>query len=330
MPPHEDDLPKDDEDLTNEEDFLRRMPKVELHLHLEGTMEPELLMKLAKQNKIKLRFKTVEEIRQAYDFQDLQSFLDLYYEGMSVLIEEQDFFDLAMEYLKKMKEETTRHVEVFFDPQPHLQRGVAFETVVNGFHRALQTAADEFDISFHLIMCFVRHLPVEDAFRTLELSKKHKDKIYAVGLDSTEKGYHPSLYKELFAACREAGYRCVAHAGEEGPPEYVFSALDDLKVERIDHGVRCMEDPSLVARLVEEQIALTVCPLSNVKLCVIKCMGDHCIRKMLHAGICVTVNSDDPAYFGGYLTSNYLALSQDVGVTRPEHIQLAKTSSSRK
>ena len=324
MPPHQDD-PIDNESLS-EEAFLRRMPKVELHLHLEGTLEPTTLMALAKRNNVKIRFQSLEEIEKAYDFSDLQSFLDLYYEGMSVLIQEQDFYDLAMEYLVKMRDETTRHVEVFFDPQPHMERGVSFDTVVNGYHRALATAHDQFDISFHLIMCFVRHLPVEDAMKTLELSKQHKDKIYAVGLDSTEKGNHPSTYKELFEECRKMGYRCVAHAGEEGPPEYVHSALNDLKVERIDHGVRSMEDPKLVDRLVKDQIPLTVCPLSNVRLCVFKCMGDHCIRKMLEAGICVTVNSDDPAYFGGYLTSNYLALSEELGMTRQEHIQLTKNS----
>jgi adenosine deaminase len=304
------------------------MPKVELHLHLEGTLEPDLLLKLAKKNNIRIGFGTVQEVQNAYNFSSLADFLKLYYEGMNVLVDESDFFELAWAYLTKVHQENVVHVEVFFDPQPHMQRRVPFEAVVEGFSGALKKAELEYGMSSRLIMCFVRHLPVESMFETLEMSLPFKDLIAAVGLDSTELGNPPIKYKELFEKAREYGYDCVAHAGEEGPPDYVTGVLDHLKVKRIDHGVRSAEDPELMARLAREQTPLTVCPLSNCKLCVFKSMNEHSLMKMLDAGLCITINSDDPAYFGGYITDNFLAVAGEsaLGVQRKDVIRMVQNS----
>src|SRR5574337_1729484 len=283
----------------NLDQFIRDLPKAELHVHLEGTLEPELLCEMARRNRLTLRFATVEELRQGYRFHDLQSFLDIYYEGTCVLLSEQDFFDLTWAYLKRAAQQHVRHVEIFFDPQAHTDRGVPFETVIRGIHRALEEAAPRLGISSRLIMCFLRHLSAEAAMRTLETSLPFRDWIVAVGLDSSELNHPPNKFVEVFQRARAEGYLTVAHAGEEGPPNYIRQALDLLKVSRIDHGVRCLEDPALVERLVCERIPLTVCPLSNVKLRVFKSPEDHNLKKLLDLGLCVTVNSDDPAYFGG-------------------------------
>ncbi|KAI2500528.1 Adenosine/AMP deaminase [Fragilaria crotonensis] len=306
---------------TSMEDFVRLMPKVELHLHLEGTMEPSLLLALAKKNQVEIEFNTIEEVQNAYNFSSLDEFLKLYYQGMDVLVEESDFYDIAWGYLTRVHEENVRHVEVFFDPQPHMQRGVTFETIVKGFSTALQAAESQFKMTSKLIMCFVRHLPVEDMFETLEASFPFRHLIAAVGLDSTELGNPPIKYKELFEKAREYGYECVAHAGEEGPPEYVTGSLDHLKVKRIDHGVRCAEDPDLVARLAKERIPLTVCPISNCRLCVFSSMKEHNLMKLLNEGVCVTINSDDPGYFGGYITDNFLAVVNEPALqVEREHV----------
>lgn len=310
------------------DNFVRLIPKIELHCHLEGTMEPDLLLKLAKKNNIELSWQTVEEVKVAYNFTSLDDFLKLYYQGMDVLVEESDFYELAWAYLTCVNDQNVRHVEVFFDPQPHMERGVSFETVVTGFSNALLNAEKEYNITSRLIMCFVRHLPVEDMFATLEISKPFKHLIAAVGLDSTELGNPPIKYKELFEKARSYGYECVAHAGEEGPPEYVTGSLDHLQVKRIDHGVRSAEDPELMKRLAKERIPLTVCPISNCKLCVFSSMKEHNLKMMMDAGICVTINSDDPAYFGATLTDNYLAVVNEpaLQVGREEVIQLVQNS----
>lgn len=308
------------------QELIRKMPKAELHLHIEGTLEPELMFKLTQRNGIRLRFQSVEEVRKAYDFHNLQSFLDIYYEGAQVLIHEQDFYDLARAYLDRMADENVRHVEVFFDPQTHTERGVSFETVIKGFHRALEDAQYLYGISSHLILCFLRHLSAEAAMQTLEQALPFKQWITAVGLDSSEVGHPPSKFKAVFDRARNEGLLTVAHAGEEGPPAYIWEALDLLKVKRIDHGVRCLEDPLLVERLKKERMPLTVCPLSNIKLCVFQNMAQHNLKILLEKGLCVTVNSDDPAYFGGYVTQNYLATQQALDLTPEQIIQLAKNS----
>jgi adenosine deaminase len=293
-------------------EFIKGVPKVELHLHIEGTLEPSLLMALAERNNVPLEHNSVEEIHAAYKFNDLGDFLKLYYQGMEVLIQEQDFFDLTWTYLERVHtNDNVRHVELFFDPQPHLHRGVAFDVVVNGIHRACVQAKTQFDMSSKLLMCFVRHMPIDDAFRTLELACQHKDKISGVGLDSTEQGNHPEKYVELFDAARAHGFHTVAHAGEEGPADYVRGAVELLKVQRVDHGVRCYEDPEVVQLLKREKIPLTMCPISNICLCIFPKMADHNIKKLLDLGVCVTINSDDPAYFGGYITDNYQALADE-------------------
>lgn len=303
------------------DEFIRLMPKVELHLHLEGTLEPEMLLKLAKQNSAKIDYETVEEVQKAYNFSNLDDFLKLYYEGMNVLVEESDFYDLAWAYLTRVHSENVVHVEVMFDPQPHMERGVAFETAVKGFSGALKAAETEYNMTSKLIMCFVRHSSVESMFETLEASLPFKDLIAGVGLDSTELGNPPIKYKELFEKAREYGYACVAHAGEEGPPDYVIGSLDHLKVNRVDHGVRSAEDPQLLARLAREQVPLTVCPISNCKLCVFQSMKEHNLKTMLDAGVCVTINSDDPAYFGGYITDNFAAITKEPALNiRREHV----------
>ncbi|WP_151671800.1 adenosine deaminase [Nitrincola schmidtii] len=302
------------------------LPKAELHLHIEGSLEPELMFTLAKRNGIRLSYASVEEIRQAYQFQNLQEFLDLYYQGMSVLQTEQDFYDLTWAYLQRIHQEGVVHTEIFFDPQGHLERGISLETQIQGIHKALVNGRSELGISFKLIMSFLRHLSEQSAFETLALAMPWLSVIDGVGLDSSEVGHPPEKFTRVFAKCRELGLRVTAHAGEEGPPEYVWQALDLLKVQRIDHGNRALEDSALVAWLVEEQIPLTMCPLSNLKLCVIKDVADHPILRSLEMGLLVTVNSDDPAYFGGYMMDNFNALIDALPLTEDHVRQLAKNS----
>lgn len=306
--------------------FIAGLPKAELHLHIEGTFEPELMFKLAERNGITLPYESVEALHKAYDFNQLQDFLDIYYQGMNVLRTEQDFYDLTWAYLEKVQAQNVRHVEIFFDPQGHVSRDVPFETALNGIHSALQDSKEKFDISFGIIMCFLRHLDEEDAFKTLESALAHKDKIIGVGLDSSELGHPPSKFERVFAKAREEGFHAVAHAGEEGPPEYIYEALDLLKVERIDHGNTSMKDIELLKRLAAEQMPLTVCPLSNTKLCVVDDMKNHPLPAMLGAGLKVTLNSDDPAYFGGYLNENYEAVSDLINNDKENMAQIAKNS----
>jgi adenosine deaminase len=293
--------------LTN---LIQRIPKAELHLHIEGTLEPEMMMTLAQRNRIELPYASVDEIRDAYNFSNLQSFLDIYYAGAQVLKETRDFYDLTLAYLQRAAEDNVRHVEIFFDPQTHTERNIEFATVIEGIDGALQDGRSQFGITFRLIMCFLRHLSASDAQATLDDALPFKDKIHAVGLDSSEVGHPPSKFTDVFDRARSEGFLTVAHAGEEGPPAYIREALDLLKVKRIDHGVRCLEDPVLVERLVREQIPLTVCPLSNVKLRVFDTLEQHNLKLLLQQGLCVTINSDDPAYFGGYIGENYLRTQQ--------------------
>lgn len=300
------------------EEFIRRAPKAELHLHIEGTLEPELMFELARRNGIALRFKSVEEVRRAYQFTNLQTFLDIYYEGAKVLIREQDFHDLAWAYLERAAKQNVRHAEIFFDPQTHTERGVALSVVVSGLSRALREAENSLGITTRLILCFLRHLSADSAMRALEQALPFKTEIAAVGLDSSEMGHPPEKFSAVFARARAEGFRAVAHAGEEGPPDYVWQALDILKVARVDHGVRCLEDPRLIERLAREKIPLTVCPLSNIKLCVFKNLNEHNLRKLLQAGLCATINSDDPAYFGGYVLDNYFEVWKALGLSREE------------
>jgi adenosine deaminase len=288
--------------------LLREMPKAELHIHIEGSLEPELIFKLAARNGVKLPYADVQALRAAYAFKDLQSFLDIYYAGASVLLKAEDFFDMAFAYFERAAADNVVHAEVFFDPQTHTARGVPIEVVLEGLTHACRRAHAEFGLSAKLILCFLRHLSEADAFATLEQALPHRSHFIGVGLDSSERGHPPEKFARVFARCRELGFRIVAHAGEEGPPAYIWSALDELKVERIDHGVRCLEDPALVARLAAEAMPLTVCPLSNVKLRVFDQMADHNLPALLRAGLVATVNSDDPAYFGGYVNRNYLEL----------------------
>jgi adenine deaminase len=302
------------------------VPKAELHLHIEGTLEPELMFEIARRNNIALRFKSVEEVRQAYQFTDLQSFLDIYYEGAKVLINEQDFYDMTWAYLQKAAKQNVRHAEIFFDPQTHTDRGIPFPVVIKGIHQALEDAREKLGITSQLIMCFLRHLSADEAMRTLEMAIPYKNWITAIGLDSSEKGNPPEKFKAVFDTARAEGFLTVAHAGEEGPPEYIWQALDLLKVRRIDHGVRCTEDEKLMERLVKERIPLTMCPLSNLKLCVVKRLEDHPIKKLLERGLCVTINSDDPAYFGGYVQDNFAATQNALKLTPQEVAQIAKNS----
>jgi len=288
--------------------LLRKMPKAELHVHIEGTLEPELIFRLAERNGVALPYASVEALRAAYAFTDLQSFLDIYYAGASVLLKEADFFEMAWAYFERAAADGVVHAELFFDPQTHTARGVAMETVIVGLHHACQRAHAELGISASLILCFLRHLSEEDAFATLEAALPYRHLFIGVGLDSSERGHPPEKFARVFARCRELGLHLVAHAGEEGPAEYVETALDLLKVERVDHGVRSLDKPALVARLAAERVPLTVCPLSNVKLCVYPDMAAHRLPELLTAGVCATVNSDDPAYFGGYLLDNYRAV----------------------
>jgi adenosine deaminase len=286
--------------------LLRTMPKAELHLHIEGSLEPELIFHLAQRNGVALPYPSVEALRAAYAFSDLQSFLDIYYAGASVLLTQQDFFDMAWAYLERAAADNVVHAEIFFDPQTHTERGVPIDTVIVGLEHACRRAHAEFGMSAKLILCFLRHLSEESAFATLEQALPYRHHFIGVGLDSSERGNPPEKFARVFARCRELGLHVVAHAGEEGPPAYIESALDLLKVERIDHGVRCVESPALVQRLAASRMPLTVCPLSNVKLCVFPTLAEHNLKTLLEAGLCATVNSDDPAYFGGYVNENYL------------------------
>jgi len=306
--------------------FAARLPKAELHLHIEGTLEPELMFELARRNGVSLPYASVEDVRRAYVFSDLQSFLNIYYAGCRVLLKEQDFYDLTWGYLERAAAQGVRHAEIFFDPQTHTDRGVAFETVVTGIHRALEDGRARLNITSGLILCFLRHLSAEAAMRTLGEALPFRDRILAVGLDSSEVGHSPAKFKNVYDHAREAGLLAVAHAGEEGPPAYVWEALDVLKVRRIDHGVRSIEDERLVERLVEEQIPLTVCPLSNVKLRVFPNLKSHNLRRLLDRGLLVTVNSDDPAYFGGYVGENFRASAAALDLSREQLIQLARNS----
>ena len=286
--------------------YINKTPKAELHLHIEGSLEPELMFKLSKRNKVEIPFKSVEEIKSAYNFTNLDSFLKIYYEGSNVLINEEDFFDLTWEYILRCKEDNIVHTEIFFDPQSHLVRGVSFDKIINGIDKALRKAEKEFNISSKIIMCFLRHLDEDSCFEVLKEACKYKDKIIGVGLDSSEKGNPPTKFKSLFEKAMEEGFLTVAHAGEEGPPEYIWDSINLLKVKRIDHGVQCLRDEKLVNRLKKDQIPLTVCPLSNVKLCVFEKLENHNLKQMLDKGLRAMVNSDDPAYFGGYLNKNLI------------------------
>jgi adenosine deaminase len=312
--------------MQSMEEYVRGLPKAELHLHIEGTLEPELAFRLAKKHRVVLPYATVEELRAAYQFADLQSFLDIYYAGTDVLRDEDDFYTLAQAYLRKAHEQGVVHVEIFFDPQAHTARGVAFTAVLGGLRRALAQAEREFGISSRLILCFLRHLSAEDAMRTLEEALPHKSAIAAIGLDSAESGHPPQKFAEVFARARREGFLTVAHAGEEGPPAYIYGALDILQVRRVDHGVRCEEDPNLLARLARDRVPLTVCPLSNIKLRVFERMEDHNLKRLLERGLCVTVNSDDPAYFGGYVLENYLAVQRGLDLSRENLTELARNS----
>lgn len=308
------------------EQFIRGLPKAELHVHIEGTLEPDLLLRIAERNHIALRFATAAQLREAYRFHNLQSFLDIYYEATRALLSERDFFDLTWAYLERAAQQNVRYAEIFFDPQTHTDRGVSFETVITGIHRALDEAIPGLGISSKLIMCFLRHLSADAAMRMLEASLPFKDRIVAVGLDSSELGHPPEKFVGVFQRARAEGYLTVAHAGEEGPPDYIRQALNLLKVSRIDHGVRCLEDPKLVQRLAKERIPLTVCPLSNVRLHVFKSLEDHNLKTLLDQGLCVTVNSDDPAYFGGYIIENLLASQKALGLTRHDISTLARNA----
>jgi len=302
------------------------LPKAELHLHIEGTLEPELMFELAQRNRVALPYPTVTRLRAAYDFRDLQSFLDLYYAGASVLLTERDFFDMTWAYLERARADNVRHAEIFFDPQTHTARGVPFGVALEGIRAALAEGARKLGVTSFLIMCFLRHLGEEDALATLAQALPYRDRIAGVGLDSSERGHPPSKFARVFARCRDLGWRVVAHAGEEGPPEYITEALDLLKAERIDHGVRCLEDPAVVARLAAEGIPLTVCTLSNVKLRVFPSLERHNLKALMAAGLRVTVNSDDPAYFGGYVNANYRGVRRALGLSDEDLRRLAKQS----
>jgi adenosine deaminase len=310
----------------NRDALIARLPKAELHLHIEGSLEPELLFALAERNAVAIPFASVEAVRAAYSFSNLQDFLDIYYQGMSVLLTEQDFYDLTWAYLERAHADNVRHVEIFFDPQGHTERGVEFETALNGIERALKAAEAELGITYRLIMCFLRHLSEEEALTTLEEALPYLERIHGVGLDSSEVGHPPAKFARVFARARELGLFVTAHAGEEGPPEYVREALDLLKVERIDHGNRALEDLALVHHLARDAITLTVCPLSNLRLCVIDRIEDSPVKRMLELGLKVTVNSDDPAYFGGYINDNFRAVATALDLSEADLVRLAENS----
>lgn len=308
------------------EKFIAGIPKAELHLHIEGTFEPELMFEIAARNSIKLKYNSVDELRAAYNFNNLQEFLDIYYSGANVLIQVQDFYDLTWAYLQKIHAQHVLHTEIFFDPQTHTSRGIPFDTVITGIRRALEDGREKLGISYRLILSFLRHLSEADAFKTLEEALPYQSWITAIGLDSSEKGHPPTKFERVFTKARELGFLTVAHAGEEGPPEYVWEALNLLNVSRIDHGNRSLEDRSLIEELVKRQMPLTVCPLSNLKLKVVKDIRQHPLAEMLRKNLMVTVNSDDPAYFGGYINENYLAVAQALNLTAEQIVLLAKNS----
>ncbi|GAB5458730.1 MAG: adenosine deaminase [Henriciella sp.] len=312
--------------MTDLNALIDALPKAELHLHLEGSLEPEQMMKFAERNAVTLPFKTLEEVKAAYNFSNLQDFLDIYYQGMSVLQTEADFHDLTDAYLQRCADDNVRHVEVFFDPQGHTDRGLSFSVPINGILSALDAAKDKYGITYKLIMCFLRHLSEEAAFETLAQAEPYLDRIHGVGLDSSELGHPPSKFERVFKAAREKGLKLVAHAGEEGPPDYVYEALDLLKIDRIDHGNRLLEDETLVDRVRAAGLTLTVCPLSNLSLCVVDDLKDHPMKRMLELGLNATINSDDPAYFGGYINQNYRETAKAVGLTREDIITLVRNS----
>ena len=299
-------------------EFIKKTPKAELHLHIEGTLEPELLFELAKRNNIQIPYTNIEEVKSAYNFSDLQSFLNVFYQGSKVLVKEKDFFDLTWAYALKCKEDNVVHTEVFFDPQTHINRKVNFDVIINGIFNALQKANKEFGLTSKIIMCFLRHLDETSAFQVLDQALAHKDKIIGVGLDSSELGHPPKKFERVFKKAIEKGFLTVAHAGEEGPPEYIWEALNLLKVKRIDHGVQCLLDEKLVQKLKDSQIPLTVCPLSNIKLRVFNKLKEHNLKKMLNKGLMVMVNSDDPAYFGGYINKNLIECQSALNLSMNE------------
>jgi adenosine deaminase len=307
-------------------ELARAIPKAELHIHIEGSLEPELIFQLAQRNSVRLAYPSVEALRAAYAFTDLQSFLDIYYAGASVLHKPQDFHDMAWAYFLHAQADNVIHTELFFDPQTHTARGVPMAAVIEGLSSACRKAESELGISSALILCFLRHLSEEDAFATLEAALPYREHFIGVGLDSSEVGHPPEKFERVFARCRELGLKIVAHAGEEGPPEYMWQAIDLLKVQRIDHGVAALQDPLLMAELAHTRMPLTVCPLSNLKLCVVKDLRDHPLKRMLDAGLCVTVNSDDPAYFGGYMNANFEQMVQALDLRREDVVQLARNS----
>ena len=295
--------------------YIKTTPKAELHLHIEGTLEPKLMFKLAKKNNVSIPYNNIKEIKSAYNFKNLNSFLKIYYEGSKVLINEKDFFDLTWEYVLKCKENNVVHTEIFFDPQTHISRGIKFDVVINGIYKALKKANKKFNLTSKIIMCFLRHLDEKSGFKVLDLALNHKDKIIGVGLDSSEANNPPRKFKNLFKKALSEGFLTVAHAGEEGPPKYIWESINLLKVKRIDHGVQCMKDLKLVNKLYRSQIPLTVCPLSNIKLCVFKNLKKHNLKKMLNKGLMITVNSDDPAYFGGYINKNLIEVQSALNLS---------------
>ncbi|NJS36316.1 MAG: adenosine deaminase [Brachymonas sp.] len=307
-------------------EFLRRIPKAELHIHIEGSLEPEMIFKLAQRNGVSLPYASVEDLRKAYAFTHLQSFLDIYYAGASVLIQEQDFYDMAWAYLEKASIDNVIRAEIFFDPQTHTARGVSIETVIKGLSHACKAAKAELGVDAELILCFLRHLSEEEAFETLEAALPFREHFIGIGLDSSEVGHPPEKFARVFARCKELGFHLVAHAGEEGPPEYIWGALDVLHVERIDHGVQSIRDAALMQRLAQDRIPLTVCPLSNQKLKVYPDLKDHSLRQLIDAGLCATINSDDPAYFGGYMNDNWLATFSALGLDASHAMKLAQNS----
>ncbi len=312
--------------MTTIDDYIKNIPKAELHVHIEGTLEPEMLFKLADRNKIRLKYSSVEELRKAYNFHNLQSFLDIYYEGAGVLQTEADFYDLTRAYLEKARSQNVLHTEIFFDPQTHTSRGISFKTVITGIKKALDDGRQNLGISSGLILCFLRHLTEEEAFKTLYEALPYKHLLLGVGLDSSEKGHPPSKFRNVFAEALKEGLLTVAHAGEEGPAAYVREAVDLLKISRIDHGNNSLNDEDLVQELIEKRIPLTVCPLSNLKLKVVTDMRNHPLKKMLDAGLFVNINSDDPAYFGGYVNENFMAVAENLNLTKEDIYQLAKNS----
>jgi len=312
--------------MNIDKEFITQMPKVELHLHIEGSFEPELMFEIARRNKIKIPYQNVEEVKKAYNFNNLQEFLDIYYAGANVLQTEKDFYDLTWAYLQRIHRDNVIHTEIFFDPQTHTERNIPFATIINGIYKALEDGKTQLGISYKLIMSFLRHLSEEDAFKTLEEALPYQSIIDGIGLDSSEIGNPPSKFKNVYKKAKKAGFKLVAHAGEEGPPEYIWEALDILKIDRLDHGNRSLEDEKLITRLVNAQIALTVCPLSNLKLQVVKDLKKHPLKIMLNKGLKATVNSDDPAYFGGYMNDNFIAIAEALQLDKNDLYQLNKNA----